>query len=915
MTEKEPKTIKGLSVAEVTESRNLHGVNVLTPPPKPSLLKRFLESFNDPLIKILLVALALSAGIAVYESTLPDNGFEVFFEPIGILVAVLMATVIGFAVEVNANKKFEILNQVNDDIQVKVIRDGHVTQIPRRDIVVGDIVILETGDEVPADGILLDSISLSINESTLTGEPSIRKSHRQEDFKDDATYPSNAIMRGTTVIEGHGTIKVTAVGDATEYGKVYVAAQIDTGVKTPLTLQFERLGRILSIASYAIGALIIIGRLFTWDWSGDYTTIELVDYLLSTFMLAVTLIVVSVPEGLPMSVTLSLALSMRRMLASNNLVRKMHACETMGATTVICTDKTGTLTQNQMRIYRTNFFGLDEKQSLTASDSLSDVIKEGIAVNSTAFLDIAADGKKAVALGNPTEGALLLWLRDQGEDYLTLRESAPVISQLPFSTMRKFMATVVQSPLTGRKTLYVKGAPEIVMGLCSSIDGNIDKSTIEGQLLQYQRQAMRTLGFAYTTLDDDENPIADNTLSCNRLTFLGIVAISDPVRDDVPEAINQCLDAGIKVKIVTGDTPGTACEIGRQVGLWNENDKLDVNHISGPEWAALSEEEAAKRAKDIKIMSRARPTDKSRLVNLLQGNDEVVAVTGDGTNDAPALNAAQVGLSMGDGTSVAKEASDITIMDNSFASITKAVMWGRSLYQNIQRFILFQLTINLVACLIVLLGAFFGTQSPLTVTQMLWVNLIMDSFAALALASLPPSAVVMQNKPRHINDFIITRHMATTIFAIGTLFVVFLFGFMQYLRLYPVETLADFNIVKFCYSYINAEGVVPDGLSAYELSLFFTTFVFLQFWNLFNAKAYASGHTAFFNTRESKVFFSTLLAILIGQIVIVETGGAMFSVVPLSISDWTIIIASTSTIMIVPTLFIWVKRLFTQTKK
>ncbi|MBQ8773158.1 MAG: HAD-IC family P-type ATPase, partial [Muribaculaceae bacterium] len=631
MTEKEPKTIKGLSVAEVTESRNLHGVNVLTPPPKPSLLKRFLESFNDPLIKILLVALALSAGIAVYESTLPGNGFEVFFEPIGILVAVLMATVIGFAVEVNANKKFEILNQVNDDIQVKVIRDGHVTQIPRRDIVVGDIVILGTGDEVPADGILLDSISLSINESTLTGEPSIRKSHRQEDFKDDATYPSNAIMRGTTVIEGHGTIKVTAVGDATEYGKVYVAAQIDTGVKTPLTLQFERLGRILSIASYAIGALIIIGRLFTWDWSGDYTTIELVDYLLSTFMLAVTLIVVSVPEGLPMSVTLSLALSMRRMLASNNLVRKMHACETMGATTVICTDKTGTLTQNQMRIYRTNFFGLDEKQALTASDSLSNVIKEGIAVNSTAFLDIAADGKKAVALGNPTEGALLLWLRDQGEDYLTLRESAHVIAQLPFSTMRKFMATVVQSPLTGRKTLYVKGAPEIVMGLCSSIDGNVDKSTVEGQLLQYQRQAMRTLGFAYTTLDEDENPIADNTLSCNRLTFLGIVAISDPVRDDVPEAINQCLDAGIKVKIVTGDTPGTACEIGRQVGLWNDNDRLDVNHISGPEWAALNEEEAAKRAKDIKIMSRARPTDKSRLVNLLQHNGEVVAVTGDGT--------------------------------------------------------------------------------------------------------------------------------------------------------------------------------------------------------------------------------------------------------------------------------------------
>ena len=897
-------TSNGLTSQQVIENRKKHGVNILTPPPKPSLWIKFFENFKDPMIRILLVALALSMGIAVYEFTQPGHGLEVFFEPVGILVAIILATGIGFILEVNANKKFEVLNQVNDDVAVKVIRDGGITQVPRKDIVVGDLVILNTGDEVPADGVLIDSVALSINESTLTGEPLIKKSHLPEEFKDDVTYPTNHVMRGTTVVEGNGTMEVVAVGDATEYGKVYEAAQIDTGVKTPLTLQLEKLGKVISWGSYTVGALIIIGRLAMCDWGAE--SLGLTKYLLDTLMLAITVIVVSVPEGLPMSVTLSLALSMRRMLASNNLVRKMHACETMGATTVICTDKTGTLTQNQMRVYQTKYYPLGESQKL-GDDEVSNAIKEGISVNSTAFLEYDKEAGKMNALGNPTEGALLLWLNDNGVDYLKLRENAKVVQQLPFHTQRKFMATVVESPLLGKKVLYVKGAPEIVLGLCAKVAGDVKPETINEQLLGYQQKAMRTLGIAYAILDDSQNPIQDNQLNINNLIFIGITAIADPVRTEVPDAIRNSISAGIAVKIVTGDTPGTAKEIGRQVGLWNDDVDGEENHISGPDFAALSEEEAAKRALKLKIMSRARPTDKSRLVRLLQEAGEVVAVTGDGTNDAPALNAAQVGLSMGDGTSVAKEASDITIMDNSFASITKAVMWGRSLYQNIQRFVLFQLVVNVVACLIVVIGAFTGTQSPLTVTQMLWVNLIMDTFAALAFASLPPSMEVMKNKPRRSSDFILSKAMICRILSTGLLFMVILFGLMQCFRNNDIESLT--YLVKypgiFFHSMFEFGG---DGVfTPVELSMFFSFFVFFQIWNLFNAKAFQSGHTAFFNLKGSKVFFLVVLGIIIGQYVIVTIGGKMFSVTPLSWENWGWIFASTSLIMIVPTIVKYIK--------
>lgn len=865
----------GLTDAEVSESRRMNGINILTPPEKESLWKRFLEKFSDPLIIILMIAGALSIGIACYEFWGLDEGLNVFFEPVGIFMAILLATGLAFIFELKADKEFALLNQVNDDEPVQVIRDGNPIKVPKRDVVVGDIVILNTGEEVPADGELLEAVSLNIDESTLTGEPMCHKSTDEAEFDLDATFPTNHAMRGTKVMEGHGIMKVFAVGDKTENGKVFVAAQIDDSVKTPLNEQLDGLGKLISKISYGFAAAIIIGRIImyfinvpTFDW------VPFLSYILHTLMIAVALIVVSVPEGLPMAVTLSLAYSMRRMLKTNNLVRKMHACETMGATTVICTDKTGTLTQNQMQVYKTDFYG---------SVNNTQYIYEGIAVNSTAQLDLS--GEKAQVLGNPTEGALLLWLKSQGANYQELRDKAVKVEELPFTTERKYMASVVKSA-TGKNILYVKGAPEIIFGMCNDTAG-VTKQEIDAKLMEYQNQAMRTLGFAYQTLDDCDKTIANNKVVAENLTFLGIVAISDPVRTDVPEAVGEVLNAGIKVKIVTGDTPGTAKEIGRQIGLWNDATDSDRNIITGTEFAELTDSQLRERVGDMKIIARARPMDKKRLVEALQANNEVVAVTGDGTNDAPALKTAHVGLSMGDGTSVAKEASDITIIDNSFSSIGRAVMWGRSLYQNIQRFILFQMTVNVVACFIVLCGAFMGMQSPLTVTQMLWVNLIMDTFAAMALASLPPSQSVMKDKPRSREAFIINRPMWKSIIGAGGVFFIFLLGLLYYFEHTDITSLTEIGSVA-----IGANS----GLSGYELSLFFTIFVFLQFWNMFNARAFETGRSAF-HFKGCGSFSLIALIILIGQILIVTFGGQFFNVEPLKLIDWAIIIAGTSVVL------------------
>lgn len=884
----------GLSAQEVEASRKEHGENVLTPPAKKPIWLQFLDKFKDPLIIILILAGVLSIGISFYEYLGLGHGAAVFFEPGGIFVAILLATGLSFYFEYQADKEFAILNQVNDDEPVEVIRQSNITEVPRRNIVVGDIVVLNTGEEVPADGELLESIQLSVDESSLTGEPMCPKTTDESLFDKDATFASNHVMKGTKVMEGHGIMRVTAIGDATEQGKVFEAVQIDNSVRTPLDEQLDRLGKWVAKMSYVVGVGIIVGRILIYFFSPSYQGFDLmpfIAYVLQTLMIAVTLVVVSVPEGLPMAVTLSLAYSMRRMLKTNNLVRKMHACETMGATTVICTDKTGTLTQNQMRVDDAQFYGV-------APDSSA--VTEGIAVNSTAQLDFT-DPEHPRVLGNPTEGALLLWLNSHAIDYRKVREEAEVTEQLPFTTERKYMATVVKSALMlGKRIIYVKGAPEIVFSLCKTAGEGATGGSIEKQLLEYQNRAMRTLGFAFDILDENEVAIADGKVAAEHLHFIGIAAIADPVRADVPAAVKECIDAGISIKIVTGDTPATAREIGRQIGLWTDTD-TDNNIITGPEFAALTDEEVMNRVLDLKIIARARPMDKKRLVESLQKKGQVVAVTGDGTNDAPALKAAQVGLSMGDGTSVAKEASDITIVDNSFASIGKAVMWGRSLYQNIQRFLLFQLTVNVTACLIVLIGAFMGTESPLTVTQMLWINLIMDTFAAMALASLPPSESVMADKPRNREAFIIDRPMLSEIFGVGGFFFVMLFFFLLVFKHADVQSLTDMISINYqaLFAGIGTLSFWTEGnLSEYELTLLFTIFVMTHFFYLFNARAFETHRSALhFKGCRGLLYISGI--IIVGQIIMVETPvlQQFFNVIGLSLQDWIIIIIGSSFVL------------------
>ena len=875
-----PQPLTGLTDAEVVESRRLHGDNVLTPPAKEPLWRKFLAKLTDPLIIILLVAAALSIGIAFYEYFGLGHDATAFLEPVGILLAVVLATGLAFIFETKADREFDILNKVNDDEPVRVIRNGQSQQIPKRDVVAGDVVMKGTGDEIPADGTLIDAVALMVDESSLTGEPACAKTTDSRDFDPEATFPSNRVMRGTKVMEGHGVFRAEAVGDRTENGKVFQAAQIDNSIKTPLDEQLERLGSLITKLGYAVAALVVVGRLGIYFSNEPFEWISFITYLLQTVMLAVTLLVVSVPEGLPMAVTLSLAYSMRRMLKTNNLVRKLHACETMGATTVICTDKTGTLTQNRMRVASMQFYpveGFTQQQC----DAL---VREGMAVNSTPSLDLSRKDDPQ-PIGNPTEGALLLWLHDNGCDYLELKRRAGRVAELPVSTERKYMATaVVSAAEAGRRILYVKGAPEILLTMCDMPQQQ--REGIRTTLAEYQNQAMRTLAFAFRPLADGEQGITPEGIS-GRLAMLGIAAISDPVREEVPAAVTECRNAGIEVKIVTGDTTATAREIGRRIGLWSDDTDTDRNIITGPEFEALDERQLADRVMDLKIIARARPMDKKRLVEALQAHNQVVAVTGDGTNDAPALKAANVGLSWGDGTSVAQEASDITIIDNSFRSIARAVMWGRSLYLNIQRFILFQLTVNVSACLTVLFGAFTGTESPLTVTQMLWVNLILDTFAAMALASLPPSPQVMNAKPRDRSAFIITSHMKRRIISTGGLFFLLMMVLLYLFRHADVESLLQPWHLDFS---------SPGHISPYELSLFFTLFVMLQFWNLFNARAFGTGRSAFHMAHCDGFVFIALL-ILVGQYLIVTFGGTMFSVVPLKAADWGIVIAATSAVL------------------
>ncbi len=914
--------IDGLTKSQVEESRAKYGDNRITKAEKEPLWKAFLEKFTDPIIKILLIALCMALAVSLYQFFFDNESLSVLFEPIGILVAILLATIVGFVFEVNANKKFEVLNQAQDEEMVVVKRDGYIQRVERQDVVVGDVVILSTGDDVPADGTLVEAVSLRVNESDLTGEPSTRKTIKESEFNKDSTYPSNYVCRGSSIMEGHGIFIVEKVGDNTEWGKVYKGAQIENDIKTPLNEQLDKLGRFISILSYVMAVMLIVLRMSLYlASSGSFNWLDFARYMLNTLMIAVTLVVVAVPEGLPMSVTLSLALSMHRMLETKNLVRKMHACETMGAATVICTDKTGTLTQNRMSVNEFKIYGLHDNKLDNSQTSL--LIKEGISVNTTAFLDFT--GEKVRSVGNPTEAALLHWLFDQNVDFINYRDKATIIKQIPFSTEYKFMATMVATDDAEMCLLYVKGAPEVILEHCSKIrfqesetditpDLKIVKELLEG----YQNRAMRTLGFAYKYVPSDkmDSIFDDNKIAVDDLCYIATVAIADPVRDDVPSAVSDCLKAGIDVKIVTGDTPGTAKEIGHQIGLWKEGFLDGLHHVSGPEFSALSDKEAEVIVNDLKIMSRAKPMDKERLVRLLQNKNHVVAVTGDGTNDAPALNTAHIGLSMGDGTSVAKDASDITILDNSFKTITRAVGWGRSLYNNIQRFILFQMTINVAACLIVLIGGVLGTQSPLTVTQMLWVNLIMDTLAALALASLPPDPKVMSEKPRSRKSFIMSSSMSRRIFFIGLFFVALMLGLVQYLKVEDVTSLTDFSLNSYLDDYIHS-GYVKGGVTSYESTLFFTIFVFMQFWNLFNAKAFKTKDSAFkylFTKPVLSGFGLSALVIVLGQVLIVNFGGKMFNVEPISLKDWLYIIASTSIILWIGELERLIKRMVARLK-
>ena len=896
--------LSGCLSCEAPEVRNGVGKNIIPPPKKEPLWIQYLEKFKDPIIIVLLVVFFFSVVVAIYEILCLGKGWSILLEPSGVLSALLLATGVGFVFEVKAGKEFEVLNKVKDARPVKVFRRltdkgrPQLMTVKKHDVVVGDIVKLESGDEVPADGVLLESSVLRIDESNFTGELYANKTTIESEFDTDATYRSDFLLRGSTVIEGTGVFRVTEIGMDTEEGKGVARTQ-EGSVETPLNLQLAQLGRWISIISFVLAALIVVGRtIYFIFFDGNHLSsldfVEIAEFVLGSIMIAVTLIVVAVPEGLPMSVTVSLALSMRKMLKENNLVRKLHACETMGAATVICTDKTGTLTKNKMTVMETDFYGADEELEL---------IRQNMAVNSTAEVYKDDEGK-LVSIGNPTEVALLKWMHKNGSEYEAYRRSALDVKQTPFSTETKYMQTVAvmeEGPIR-----FIKGAPEIVLGMCNVIAANQTGGHVEDTLAQYQSKAMRTLGFAYQRLD--ERGIGDTV-------FLGVVGIADPIREDVKEAIHVCKDnAGVRVIIVTGDTPGTANEIGRQIGLLDESDEMQT--ITGPEFAALNDEEAKELIKNenFKIISRARPDDKARLVMLLQELRHVVAVTGDGTNDAPALSKAQVGLSMGDGTSRAKEASDITIIDNSFASINKAIMWGRSLYLNIRRFIIFQMTINVCACLIVLMGSFIGLDSPLTVTQMLWVNLIMDTFAAMALSSLPADKTVLYDKPRDPNGHIIDRKMVLRIFGVGLLFFIILAGLWQLLwhtNITCVEDLIASDSIRLFFNGFMDMERVKQHLSGYELGVFFSIFVMLQFWNLFNAKYFRTGRSLiqdviglFTNPAKVKESYSAgflwiVLAILIGQVLIVTYAGAMFNVSPLSLSDWGWILLLTSPVLIV----------------
>jgi len=830
LVQTDPK--QGLSSAQIQEMQNRFGKNELTPPPRLPLWKLYLKNFEDPIIRILLVAVIISALVAALEG----SGL---LDTIGIALAVILATTIAFLTEYKSNREFDALNAMCDDTGIKVIRDGQARTIRMRDVVVGDIILLEAGDAVPADGILVHEAHFEADESAFTGENEpVRKNSE------------DTLLKGTWVTAGRGTMIATAVGDATRMGEI--AASITRGERpeTPLQVKLRVLAGQISRFGYAMAGLIVISLLAKGIVTGLPTDpLELVRFLLDIAIFAVIIIVVSVPEGLPVSVTVSLALTMRKMTRAYSLVRRMIACETIGSVTTICTDKTGTLTRNLMEVVASSIL-TPEYENKTPDDPAGWVTLNA-GVNSTAELE-PREGE-LITVGNSTEGALLRWLSRAGIDYHQIRRAYFPISQALFDSRRKEMRTVIS--IEGRYYLLVKGAPEVVAASCSSAPDLTPVKNLAGR-------AMRTLAFAHAETGSPED-------STPTLIWDGYVGIRDEIRSDVPSAVATCRSAGISIAMVTGDSPETAAAIAKETGILTNG-----TVITGPEFRDLSPEKQQALAPQIEVMARSAPHDKLLLVKALQANGEVVAVTGDGTNDAPALRSADVGLAMGiAGTEVAREASDIILLDDSFPTIERAVWWGRALFENIQRFLMFQLTINISAAFLSFIAPLLGYPAPFSVIQLLWINIIMDSLAALALCSESPHPALMEKKPIPRTSSVLTPYMIRAILC--TAFVYIIVGI---------------GGIIFGLPYMNSP--------AEQATAFFTGFVLAQVWNGINCRGINGIMPSFI--RGNPAFFVIMGSIILIQFLIVQFGGAVFGTVPLSVFQWIVLLLGT-----LPVLLIW----------
>ncbi len=822
----------GLQSSQVEELRKTYGANAMTPPVRESLWKQYLQKFDDPIIKILLLAVTISLIVSLVQG----SGF---LDTIGIIVAILLATGIAFFNEYRSSREFDILNAHRDDMGVKAIRDGHPTSVPSRDIVVGDLILLEAGDAVPADGWLSISDDLNSDESAFTGE--------SEPVRKDI---QSRVLKGSFVTAGKGRMIAAAVGDSAQMGLIAASLGIDHATQTPLEHKLEALAGIISKFGYAM-AVLICGTLFIRGLMfGEVTglNIETANHILHYVMLAVVIVVAAVPEGLPMSVALSLSLAMRKMTKANCLVRRLIACETIGSATTVCTDKTGTLTKNQMEVVASSAGNPVRPENLPGTPS--EWITLTAAVNGTAHLE-EREGR-VIVIGNSTEGALNRWLRQHKLDYQQLRAETTVTKQYLFDGKRKRMSTVVT--LEGNPYLLVKGAPEIISGLCTV------KPDLGG-VSELASRAMRTLAFAHKMIiDGDESETG--------LTWDGYVGIRDPLRDDIAASVASCQSAGIRVRMVTGDNPETARAIARDAGILQQG-----TVVTGTEFRTLTEDQQVTAAQELDVMARAEPMDKLLLVTALQKTGAVVAVTGDGTNDAPALKHADVGLAMGiAGTEVAREASDIILLDDSFGSITNAVLWGRSLYENIQRFLLFQLTINFSACLLIFIASLMGFPEPFTIIQILWINIIMDTLAAFALCSEAPHAGLMKHRPIPHDAKIISPFMWISIIVTGAFFIIG--GMLQI-----------------------ATGFLGGTTAAEINTVFFAAFIIAAVWNGINCRALDGKMPAFF--RGNPTFFVVMGVIVLAQILIIQYGGMIFGTVPLSLHQWIVIVIATASVLVI----------------